>query len=345
MKALTIDQLVRSNIKALKPYQSARKEYTASNGIFLDANENPFGELNRYPDPQQLMLKTKLAALKETSIDSIFIGNGSDEIIDLAIRIFCEPEKDKIIICKPTYGMYEVCANINNVRIINIPLKPEFQPDKEKIINCGAKILFLCSPNNPTGNSLIDLESIISEFNGIVFLDEAYIDFSSSPSLLKKLRLYPNLIISQTLSKAWAGAAIRTGVAFSSPEIINYFNKIKPPYNVSNLNQMAALEILSKKDEMEYRVKIIVDERQRIAKELANTGHFSQIYDSDANFLLVACSDAEYLHNYFKENGVIIRNRSSEISNTLRISIGKPEENDKLLFILNKYINEKSTVY
>ncbi len=240
-----ISNLIRKNILSLKPYSSARDEYKSNQGIFLDANENPFGNLNRYPDPYQWRLKQILSSQKKVAIENILIGNGSDEIIDLVQRVFCQPAADKIIICPPTYGMYEVYANVNNVDIISIPLTEDFQLNSEAILAQKAKVLYLCSPNNPTGNSLQNLEYIIDNFNGIVFLDEAYIDFSEQPSLVSKINQYPNLIVSQTFSKARGLAAVRVGIAYASETIISVMNKVKPPYNISRLNQDAAVQSLA----------------------------------------------------------------------------------------------------
>jgi histidinol-phosphate aminotransferase len=244
-----ITNLIRKNILSLTPYSSARDEYKSNQGVFLDANENPFGNLNRYPDPYQWRLKQILSSQKKVGIENILIGNGSDEIIDLVQRVFCEPNQDQIIICPPTYGMYEVYANINNLEIISIPLTEDFQLNADPILAQNAKILYLCSPNNPTGNSLENLEYIIENFNGIVFLDEAYIDFSEQPSLVSKIKQFPNLIVSQTFSKARGLAAVRVGIAYANETIISVMNKVKPPYNVSQLNQEAAVQSLANEDD------------------------------------------------------------------------------------------------
>ena len=307
-----LEKLIRPNILTLKPYSSARDEFKGKDGIFLDANENPFytslsfGEglgvgLNRYPDPYQKALKEKLSSIKNIATENIFVGNGSDEVIDLAFRIFCNPGKDKVIVCPPTYGMYEVSANINDVEIIPIPLDEKFQVDVKKVSSFGGdlggvKIIFLCSPNNPTGNSLENIETIIQNFNGIVFVDEAYIDFSAQESVLQKVNKYPNLIVSQTLSKAWGRAAIRVGIAYASKEIISYYNKVKPPYNVSQLNQYEAIDALSKIDEFQKQKDSILSQREWLKNELSKLSCIKKIYPSDANFLLVEVSDADVIY-------------------------------------------------
>lgn len=331
-----IETLVRANIKRLKPYQSARDEHKGREGIFLDANENPFGKLNRYPDPYQLQLKQILSKMKNVLVENIFVGNGSDEVIDLALRIFCEPDVDKVIICPPTYGMYEVSANINNVEIISIPLKPNFQLDIDKILSVEARMLFICSPNNPTGNLMDGIDTILENFNGIVFVDEAYIDFSSQPSLLSWLGKYPNLIISQTLSKAWAHAGIRVGLAYASEKLISYYNKVKPPYNISELNQKAAIDVLQKNDEIRKDVKLILAERERLINELKKLSMITKIYPTEANFVLVECTYAQKVYDELIASSIIIRNRSSVVKGGLRITVGTPEENNVLINELKK---------
>ena len=266
MKSIT--NLIRKNILSLTPYSSARDEYKSNQGIFLDANENPFGNLNRYPDPYQWRLKQILSSQKKVGIENIIIGNGSDEIIDLVQRVFCEPNEDTIIICPPTYGMYEVYANINNVGVISIPLTEDFQLNTEAIVATKAKILYLCSPNNPTGNSLENLEYIIENFNGIVFLDEAYIDFSEQASLVSKIKQFPNLIVSQTFSKARGLAAARIGIGYANETIISFLNKVKPPYNVSQLNQEAAVQSLADEANFKSKVQLIISEREVLKQSL-----------------------------------------------------------------------------
>jgi len=334
-----LEKLIRPNILSLKPYSSARDEYSANEGIFLDANENPFGYYNRYPDPYQRILKEKLSLLKNVPVENIFIGNGSDEVIDLAFRIFCNPGIDKVVIFPPTYGMYEVLAKINNVEVISIPLDENFQINLDhffsyKELLSTAKILFLCSPNNPTGNSLENIETIIQNFNGIVFLDEAYIDFSSQKSFISKINVYPNLIVSQTFSKAWGKAAIRVGIAYANKEIISYYNKVKPPYNVSVLNQAEAIKALSQYDIFEKNLKIILEQRKWLIDQLSQIDLILHIYPTDANFILVKTKDANYIYNKLIENKIIVRNRHTVIDNCIRITVGQPEENEKLIEVL-----------
>ena len=329
-----ITNLIRKNILLLTPYSSARDEYKSNQGIFLDANENPFGNLNRYPDPYQWRLKQILSSQKKVGIENILIGNGSDEIIDLVQRVFCEPNEDKIIICPPTYGMYEVYANINNFEIISIPLTNDFQLNTEAILAQNAKILYLCSPNNPTGNALANLEYIIENFNGIVFLDEAYIDFSEQPSLVSKIKKYPNLIVSQTFSKARGLAAVRVGIAYASETIISVMNKVKPPYNVSQLNQEAAVKSLASDDEFKSNIQLIKSERELLKQSLLALDFVTKIYPSEANFLLVEMDNATAIYNSLIEQQIITRNRSSVVENTIRITIGTPRENQQLIYVL-----------
>jgi len=340
-----IQQLVRPNIRNLAPYSTAREEYAGKEGVFLDANENPFGTYNRYPDPYQIALKQRLAALKNISHDHIFIGNGSDEVIDLAYRIFCEPGKNKALTFSPTYGMYEVSANINAVQLIKVPLNNEFQIDKNRLIpyfsDENLRLIFICSPNNPTGNLLhtADIEFILTNFSGIVVIDEAYIDFCTQDSFIQKICSYPNLIVSQTLSKAWGMAGIRLGVAYMSEEIISYYNKVKAPYNISTVNQSTALEELNK--EAAYRRKIdeILIEKERLRQELQRLKTVKKIYPSDANFFLLDVEDANDLYGRLIEKKIIIRNRSSMVKNCVRITIGTPAENEQLLKALKEISN------
>lgn len=326
-----INNLIRKNILSLTPYSSARDEYKSNQGIFLDANENPFGNLNRYPDPYQWRLKQLLSSQNKVAIGNVLIGNGSDEIIDLVQRVFCEPNQDKIIICPPTYGMYEVYANINNLGIISIPLTEDFQLNTEAILAENAKVLYMCSPNNPTGNSLENLEYIIKNFNGIVFLDEAYIDFSEQPSLVSKIKEYPNLIVSQTFSKARGLAAVRVGIAYANETIISVMNKVKPPYNVSLLNQEAAVQSLSDEASFKSNIQLIKSERELLKQSLLALDLVAKIYPSEANFLLVEMENATAIYNSLIEQQIITRNRSSVVENTIRITIGTPKENQQLL--------------
>jgi histidinol-phosphate aminotransferase len=330
-----LEKLVRKNILALQPYSSARDEYKGKDAIFLDANENPFGALNRYPDPNQLELKTKLSEIKNIDTENIFIGNGSDEVIDLAYRIFCEPGNDKSLTFTPTYGMYDVSAGINDVELIKIPLTNAFQIDfdkTEKYLNDeNLKLIFICSPNNPTGNNINKIEKIIERFNGIIFIDEAYIDFSESVSFIKKINTYPNIIISQTFSKAWGQAGIRVGTAYASKEIIKLFNKVKPPYNVSKLNQDGALKALTAVENFERNKSIILQEREKLVKNLNELTKVKKIYPSNANFILVEVNDANKLYETLVAAKIITRNRNAVVKNCLRITVGSEEENKKLI--------------
>lgn len=340
-----INQLIRENIANLLPYSSARDEFSGTEGIFLDANENPFGSLNRYPDPYQWRLKQILSSKKKVAIENILIGNGSDEIIDLVQRVFGEPNEDAIIICPPTYGMYEVYANINNLKIISIPLTENFELNPEAILEQKAKILYLCSPNNPTGNSLENLECIIQNFNGIVFVDEAYIDFSKQRSLLEKIKIYPNLIVSQTFSKARGLAAARIGIAYANAEIINVLSKVKPPYNVSELNQEAAINALADDSVFKKNIDLIIEEREKLKIALSKFEFVTNIYPSDANFLLVEMENSIAIFEALIERQIITRNRNSVVKNTIRITVGTPQENKLLVYTLQLIKDEKSIIY
>ncbi len=337
---INIKSLVRSNILELKPYSSARDEYTGKEGIFLDANENPFGELNRYPDPYQHNLKKKLAELKGVNIKNMFVGNGSDEIIDLAFRIFCEPGYDKALTFSPTYGMYNVSAAINNVELLKLPLNENFQINLERLQpyfhDDKLKLIFICSPNNPTGN-LIDeqtIEFILNNFNGIVIIDEAYIDFAPAESLVKQIHNFNNLIISQTFSKAWGLAAARVGTAYANEELIQLYNKVKPPYNVSKINQLAAINALDNFSVYKEQLNLILSEKLRLRTELQQINLVKKIFPSDANFLLIQVEDANQLYAQLVNHQIITRNRNNQLANCIRISIGTPAENDKLLYKL-----------
>ncbi|MDR1581908.1 MAG: histidinol-phosphate transaminase [Prevotellaceae bacterium] len=333
--------VVRKNIFALKPYSCARDEFKGSDGIFLDANENPFGMWNRYPDPYQSKMKQKLGQLKNVPEDRIFIGNGSDEVIDLTFRIFCNPGVDKAMSFPPTYGMYKVSAAINDVEMLEIPLNKYFQIDLPALIpylgDVHLKAIFICSPNNPTGNlmKLDDIKFILENFIGIVFVDEAYIDFSGSPSLITELEKYPNLIVSQTFSKSRALAAARIGTAYSRPEIIAYYNKVKPPYNVSGPNQEAALDSLENENEILNQQSVILKEKQRVQRELYKIPLIKEIYPSDANFFLIEVDDADKVYSKLIEMKIVTRNRHSVINNCIRITIGTFFENSALLDALN----------
>lgn len=336
----SIQHLVRPNILKLKPYSSARDEFSGKEGVFLDANENPFGNLNRYPDPYQKPLKEKLSKIKNLSNNQIFIGNGSDEVIDILYRIFCNPAKDKVIICPPTYGMYEVSANINDVEILKIPLNENFQMNLTEIEqDSDAKLLFLCSPNNPTGNTLTHIEKVLSFFKGIVVVDEAYIDFSSTPSFIEKINIYPNLVVMQTFSKAWGLAGARVGIAYSNPEIIALMNKVKPPYNVSKLNQEAALKALENEALFLKQKNEILKQKVWMKNALSDLPFVKKLFPSDANFLLLEVANANELYQYLIEKKVIIRNRNSVVKNCIRITIGSETENKLLIKEMKQFNN------
>ena len=349
MSKINIDKLVRKNIRTLKPYSSARSEYRGNAAIFIDANENSFGSpldenYNRYPDPLQWQLKQALAKIKGVPPQNIFVGNGSDEVIDLAYRIFCEPQKDNIIICPPTYGMYKVCANINDVESREVLLTKDFQLDVEGILSATdehTKLIFICSPNNPTGNDLsrMDIEILLNNFSGIVIIDEAYINFSRQKTFIKELTEYENLIVMQTLSKAWGLAGLRLGLAFASLDIIDLFNKVKPPYNINASSQRLTLEALKNTAQVNEWIKEIVDQRNLIKQELSLFSFVKKVYESDANFLLVKVENANSLYQYLSEKKIVVRNRSKEAlcENCIRITIGTLEENKTLLEALKNY--------
>lgn len=339
-----INDLLRDSIASLLPYSTARNEFSGTEGLFLDANENPYGEWNRYPDPYQKALKQKLSALKKIASKNIFIGNGSDEIIDLAFRIFCNPNQDKALTFSPTYGMYDVSAAINAVELVKVPLTANFEIDSTSLgayLNDDSiKLIFLCSPNNPTGNVLSKtaIEEVLTKFKGLVIIDEAYIDFSDTPSWIKTLSRYPNLIVSQTFSKAWGLAAARVGVCYASEEIIEIFNKVKPPYNVSGLSQKAAIKALEDYEVFQKNIRIIKEEREKLKIELEKIELVLKVYPSDANFLLIELQDAIKVYNRLLAQRIIIRNRSKIVANCLRVSIGTPSENKQLLNALKKIV-------
>jgi len=337
-----LENIVRKNIYNLSPYSSARDEFKGKTGVFLDANENPYGHLNRYPDPCQSDLKIQLSEVKKVDTKNIFIGNGSDEAIDLLYRIVCEPAQDKALVFPPTYSMYKVSADINNVELIKVPLNDDFQIDTEKVKEClndyVLKLIFICSPNNPTGNLMNKsaIRFILENFNGIVVIDEAYIDFSSQDSWNQEINKYPNLVVCQTFSKAWGLAAARVGIAYADEAIINLMNKVKPPYNVSLLNQKAALETLTNFDEFELRKNLIMSQKNKLIKLLEELPLIKKIYPSDANFLLVEVPDADKLYTDLIQKKIITRNRHQLVRNCIRITIGTPQENLKLIETLRK---------
>lgn len=338
---MEIKELIRENIKSLQPYSSARDEFKeiSSAFIFMDANENPFESgLNRYPDPQQNLVKEALSKIKGVSKEQILLGNGSDEVLDLIFRVFCEPKEDQVIVLPPTYGMYEVLAKMNDIKLIKIPLLDSFQPNSKEVVkvqNTKTKVLFLCSPNNPTANSFDanTIETLLKEFNGIVVIDEAYIDFSSEESWLSRINEFPNLIVTQTLSKAYGLAGIRLGICYASEEIILILNKIKPPYNVNQLTQDVALQVLLNRDEVINQITAITFERNQLIKDLEKVEIVEKVYPSDANFLLVKVDNANLRYEQLLNNGIVVRNRSNQIlcENCLRFTVGTADENEKLI--------------
>jgi histidinol-phosphate aminotransferase len=335
-----LTKIVRKNILNLKPYSSARDEFSGKDGVFLDANENPYGKLNRYPDPYQKDLKKKLSDLKSVKPENIFIGNGSDEVIDLCYRIFCNPGKDKALTFCPTYGMYEVSANINEVELINLPLDKFFQINLEALDNVlidgNIKLLFVCSPNNPTGNVINNIDIVLSKFKGIVVVDEAYIDFSDTDSFIEKINKYPNLIVAQTFSKAWGLASVRVGIAYANEKIISILNKVKSPYNVSSLNQKAAIDVLDNYTTYKKQKDTILKQKEVIEKALKSISIVRKIYPSDANFILVEVEDANRTYNKLVSKKLITRNRNNLVNNCIRITVGKPAENKQLIKALKE---------
>jgi histidinol-phosphate aminotransferase len=336
---LELEKLVRKNVLLLKPYSSARDEFQGSASVYLDANENPYpSTYNRYPDPHQIKLKEKISFIKGIPIEQIFLGNGSDEPIDLLIRAFCEPGIDNIVIPQPTYGMYTVSAEINNVAIKTIQLTPEFDIDINQTIqswDSHTKLIFLCSPNNPSGN-LLDAEKIktlLNTFQGIIVIDEAYIDFANYAGFVSLVKQFPNLVVLQTLSKAWGLAAIRLGMCFASKDIIAILNKIKPPYNISILSQQVALEELHFEVRKNRWVAEIVDEREKLKQGLEKLKSVQKVYPSDANFLLVKIQEAKIIYHRLVQKGIIVRDRSNVLlcDDCLRITVGTPSENKTLL--------------
>ncbi|MEN8703585.1 MAG: histidinol-phosphate transaminase [Polaribacter sp.] len=347
---MNVLDLVRDNIKNIKPYSSARDEYkdaTSESMIFLDANENPFENgVNRYPDPQQNDVKDLLVNIKSVAKKNILLGNGSDEVLDLIFRAFCEPNKDNIITLPPTYGMYSVLANINAIENKKVLLTEDFQPKVDLILDAvdhNSKILFLCSPNNPSGNSfsIEKVETLLNNFKGLVVIDEAYIDFSEQESWLNRLEEFPNLVITQTLSKAYGLAGIRLGVCYASKVVISILNSIKPPYNVNELTQQKAFERLKKVDEVATEIKAIKQEREQLMNSLKNINFISHIYPSDCNFVLVKVDDATKRYNQLIQLGIVIRNRTTQplCENCLRFTVGTETENKKLLQALKELQN------
>jgi histidinol-phosphate aminotransferase len=340
-----LNKIVRENIRNLTPYSSAREEFKGNEGVFLDANENPFnGPYNRYPDPLQWKVKEKLASIKGVKPTQIFFGNGSDEAIDTIIRAFCEPNRDNIVSIDPSYGMYQVCAEINAVEFRKIPLKPGFILDTEairKAVNANTKLIMLCSPNNPTSNSFDtgEMLSLAEDFNGLLVIDEAYIDFSSQPSLVSALSSYPNLVIFQTFSKAWGLAGLRMGIAYAGEEIIKIYNKIKYPYNINALTQQLIFNALNETEEKDEWVKDILEQRKVLIEMLKTLPFIEKIYPSDANFVLVQMKEARKVFDYLINKKIITRDRSKVTlcEGCIRITIGKEPENKALIEALKNY--------
>ncbi len=347
-------KLARKNILELQPYSSARDEFSGEGQIFLDANENAYGtplettqNFNRYPDPHQRILKKKLSDLHGIPVEQIFLGNGSDEVIDLLMRVFCEPGIDQLVLMPPTYGMYEVVAQINDVSVKKIPLTAEFQIDFDRLVpalKTPAKMIFICSPNNPTGNAFAskDIERILQSFTGIVVVDEAYIDFAPQKSILPLLDKYKHLIVLRTFSKAWGSAGIRLGMAFGSPEAIALLNKIKMPYNVSKLTQDVALKLIENKAQRDAYIGKILQQRQRLIKALNDLPFVLKVFPSDANFILVKLKNAKALYRFLIQKGIVVRDRSSipNCDTCLRITVGTENENDRLLNALKEWEHE-----
>ena len=349
MMSFDINNLLRENIKKLVPYSSARDEFKGEASIYLDANENSLGSpltkwYNRYPDPLQHKVKEKLSEIKGVPSTNIFLGNGSDECIDVLVRTFCDPGKDNILICPPTYGMYEVSAHINDVAIKKVPLTGNFQldlPPLEEAIDDHTKIIFLCSPNNPTGNSLNreDVEMVLNNYWGIVVIDEAYITFSSTRPATQELADYPNLVVMQTLSKAWGLAALRIGIAFASEEIIGVMNKVKPPYNINQASQDLALQALEEVGQVNDMIREIVAQREELQKKLNELPIVQFVFPSDSNFLLVRVTDAKGIYRFLLKEGIVVRDRSTVTlcEGCLRITVGTPAENEELVKSLKRY--------
>jgi histidinol-phosphate aminotransferase len=352
-----LNKLVRENIKSLTPYSSARDEFSGDAKVFLDANENALGSpltkwYNRYPDPHQVKVKEALSAVKSVEASKIFLGNGSDECIDLLYRCFCNPGKDNVIICPPTYGMYEVSANINDVEIRKAPLLDDFQLDLvhlENLVDKNTKLIWICSPNNPTANSMNreDVETVLNNFSGLVVVDEAYINFSRQKSFIQELKDYPNLVVLQTFSKAWGLAGLRLGMAFASEEIIGVLNRVKPPYNINQVTQELALKALEEVGQVNDMIKELVQMRVALKGVFEKIPFIKKVYPSDANFLLVKVDNAKEIYHYLLTRGIVVRDRSSVqlCENCLRITVGTEEENTELIeamadwFVANKPVN------
>ena len=342
---MNLNKLIRPAVKAMKSYSSARDEFESQDKdlVFLDANENPFPNgLNRYPDPQQMQLKNKLAAIKGLRPSQILCGNGSDEVLDLIFRAFCEPNEDGIITLTPTYGMYAVLANLNGIQQQCVSLTADFQIDVPAVLNAirpNSKLLFICSPNNPSGNvmSRTAIKEILKAFKGLVVIDEAYIDFTDTESWLEDLSEHPNLVVTQTLSKAYGLAGIRLGICYASEEIIAVLNKIKPPYNINSLTQKAAISAISQRENTKQQLKTILDQRTKLIREFKKIAWIEKLYPTDANFILIRVDNANLRYEQLKNKGIIVRNRTREdgCTNCLRITVGTAEENKRLINTLN----------
>ncbi|SDG86511.1 histidinol-phosphate transaminase [Psychroflexus sediminis] len=343
---MILDNLIRENVKNMSAYSSARDEFNAdeNNYLFLDANENPFNtDYNRYPDPYQHQLKTAISDIKQIPKENIILGNGSDEVLDLIFRAFCEPKEDEVIIMPPTYGMYEVLANLNAIKTVSVPLQKGFQIDVDSVLSSiteQTKLIFICSPNNPSGNLLQinDVKTILGKFSGLVVIDEAYIDFAANSSFISELNNYPNLIITQTFSKALAHAGIRVGMCFASERIISVLNKIKPPYNINQLSQSKALEVIQNFETYLLQIEIVKSERELLSKAFEAISWIQHIYPSESNFLLCKVDDANYRYKQLLEQKIVVRNRTNQhlCENCLRFTIGTPEQNQTLIKVLKQ---------
>ena len=346
-EVMELNRIVRKNILALEPYSSARGEFEGYASIYLDANESPFNNpYNRYPDPLQRELKMRISELKGVGVENIFLGVGSDECIDLAFRVFCEPRKDNVVAIAPTYGMYKVCADINDVEYRPVMLDEHFKPDFSRLlaaVDDNTKVIWICSPNNPTGNAFDreKLSDLCHRFEGIVIIDEAYVDFSDKGSMLEFLDRLPNLIVLQTFSKAMASASVRLGMAFASKEIVDLYNKVKYPYNINMLTQQYALSLLSKDGKIRGDAELVVGNRKSLSHELAKLKCVEKVFPSDANFLLVRVDDADRMYKYLLGEGIVVRNRNrvTGCEGCLRFTVGTEEENDMLINGLKKYEN------
>lgn len=351
-----LNKLIRPNIKNLKAYSSARDEFSGEAKVFLDANENSLGSplvkwYNRYPDPHQQTVKEALSKVKGIKLDHIFLGNGSDECIDLLFRSFCEPAKDNVIICPPTYGMYEVSANINDIELRIAPLLPDFQLNLahiETLIDDKTKLIWICSPNNPTGNSInrADIETVLNNYNGLVVIDEAYINFAQQKSFVQELAEYPNLVVLQTFSKAWGLAALRLGMAFASTEVIEVLNKVKPPYNINQATQELALKALEEVGQVNDMIKLIVDMREALSEVFESMPTVEKVYPSDANFILVKIKNARKIYEFLLTKGIVLRDRSSVqlCEDCLRITIGSEKENTILVDAMQDWYLQETIV-